>query len=620
MQLYTIISLILALVSLQAGVIVLLNNIALKLNRIFFFNALFFALWSFGLAMISISSNEALLEFWFKFSSLSWIAFYATIIIFVVNFIEIKFLYSKETTIGVLLFLSVFIMYSIILDLVDVRPVFIAKEGLYVIKLSNNIINIIYYANYFLCILISLVLLIIWKVRREEKALRFQRNMLVVALMLFLLFSLHYDFIYLYVFDAGKSIASHFVAIIWICIAAYVVLNHKFIQGTKKVATETILKSMNKFLVFVDTRFYVSNINAYSLSIIESDKKEIVGTYFPDFFLNRELLILYLKKALKGENVYDAEIELCYNKNVSIPLLLSFTLVKDSFGDKLGIAVFGEDNREFVMLKKEVQYREDVEKKLNKVKEALNLRVKKRTNELINSYKELQIKITERMKVEEEIKGDITEKETLISEILYRVKSNMQMIIALMDSQVDKQISDRALIKLKELSFRVKSMLLVHEYLYLSISYSYVDFASFIRHLVDELAAFYKKENLINIKLNISDVYLNIDFAIPLGIIMNELISNALSHGFPNEFLNNNNPDFSPEISVSYRYENGQYEIIIADNGIGLPNKNVLDKKRTIGLQLVQVLVNEQISGMFYISSKYKKTMISIVFDDEKTN
>ncbi|MFO8067111.1 MAG: sensor histidine kinase [Bacteroidales bacterium] len=222
------------------------------------------------------------------------------------------------------------------------------------------------------------------------------------------------------------------------------------------------------------------------------------------------------------------------------------------------------------------------------------------------------------MKVEEQIKIEITEKETLISEILYRVKSNMQMIIALINAQTNQNIAEPARQKFIELSQRVKSILLVQEYLYISISYSYVDFASFIRHLVDSLIVLYNRQNKIVVDFQVSEVYLNIDFAIPLGIVMNELISNALSHAFIDEFMQNN-PDTVPKLMISYRFENDQYEIIIADNGVGMPKNEDLKKKETVGLQLIQVLVNEQIGGMFYISSKFKKTMASIVFDDKKS-
>lgn len=619
MQYYTFLLIIVALFSLQAGVVVLLKNPDLKLNRLLFVSALCLSVWAFGYSMVSISNTQYGISFWFKFSSLGWSFFPASILSFVVYFIEINFIYKhRRFIIGVSLFISAFVFYSALLGLVEIKPIYDSETSTYIISLSNSLINNIYYSIYFLIIISSILLLIVWNIRKEEKSLRIQRFMLILALIIFVVFVVNYSFVYLYLLESKSNDYTVAVALLWIILASYVVLNHKFRQSVKKVATETILRLMNRFLVFVDTSFHVSNINRYSLKLLGYSTEDVVEAFFPDLFYDRDLVLLYLRKALKEENNYNVEINIFNHNNEIIPLSLSFTLVKDEFGDYLGIAVFGEDNREAMMLQNEIAYRKEIEQNLEKIKEELNNRVKDRTHELIKSYKELQIKVTERMKVEEQIKIEITEKETLISEIFYRVKSNMQMIIALINAQTNQNIAEPARQKFIELSQRVKSILLVQEYLYISISYSYVDFASFIRHLVDSLIVLYNRQNKIVVDLQVSEVYLNIDFAIPLGIVMNELISNALSHAFTDKFMQNN-PDTVPKLMISYRFENDQYEIIIADNGAGMPKNEDLKKKETVGLQLIQVLVNEQIGGMFYVSSKFKKTMASIVFDDKKS-
>lgn len=457
----------------------------------------------------------------------------------------------------------------------------------------------------------SVFLLNYFKVKKENANLRMKQRLLSFSIIFLLAFYLIYDVLLFYVIDAVSYNLSYISAIVWLIASAYVITRHNQKDDNRSVATEVVLKEMQKFLVFVNSSFLITNINSYSLKLINHKRSDLIETYLPDIFAEREQIANYLNRSLKESNVYDAEFNLISRDGEQIPVLISFSLINDSFGDILGIAVFGNDNREAMALKDEVRYRKDVEVKMNKIKYVLDLRVKERTDELIESYKQLQLKITERMQVEEQIKTDITEKEILISEIINRVKSNMQIIIALIETQTAKGLSPKAYKKFMELSHRVRSILLVHDNLYLSISYSYVDFASFIRTLVNELLSHHKKGRKINVKLNISEVYLDIDFAIPLGIVVNELITNALTHGLDNSFFDENS-DINPELSISYLYNEGYYDVIIEDNGIGMIDYEELEKKQTIGLKLIRVLINEQINGDLIINSQTGKTSIKI--------
>jgi two-component sensor histidine kinase len=287
--------------------------------------------------------------------------------------------------------------------------------------------------------------------------------------------------------------------------------------------------------------------------------------------------------------------------------------VMDSFQDNKGFIIYGHDNRESVSLKNEIKIRLQVEKNLRSISDVLETRVRERTSELSRSYKKLQVKMTERMRVEEQIKSDIAEKEILINEILNRVKSNMNIIISLIQAQEKKSNKKAIIKKFRELSQRVRALLLVHNNLYLSINYSDVDFANFINDLAQQLMDFHNRKDSVELKLELSEVFLDVDYAIPLATVVNELISNVLQHAFT-DYSINKYPGKKRILYVSYSFEENSYEISVCDNGKGLPKDFMINDLDTNGLPLTQILVADQINGNLEYSSSKEGTTFSIKF------
>ena len=199
--------------------------------------------------------------------------------------------------------------------------------------------------------------------------------------------------------------------------------------------------------------------------------------------------------------------------------------------------------------------------------------------------------ITERIKIENDIKKSLDEKEVLLREIHHRVKNNLQIIASLLNLQECNE-NQSADIVLKESMGRVKAMATIHEKLYGSPSLSEINFRDFTEKLVYDILYSYGKK-MIQTNLLIDDINLNIDTAMPLGLIINELVTNSVKYAFPNS---------EGIITIKLNSYHDHMELTIADNGVGLPEDFNMEHIDSLGLELVKNLV-EQLEGNLKIST-----------------
>ena len=197
--------------------------------------------------------------------------------------------------------------------------------------------------------------------------------------------------------------------------------------------------------------------------------------------------------------------------------------------------------------------------------------------------------ITDQKIAANEIESSLKEKNLLLQEIHHRVKNNMQIISSLLNLQTQYVDEKEAINVLMESQNRVKSMAMIHEKLYLSNDLTNVNFVDYIQSLVLNLFYSYNTEDTwIKPILEIENVCLNMETAVPCGLIISELVSNSLKYAFPNERKG--------EILVSLKSVDDKYELIIRDNGVGLPEEIDFNNLETLGLLLVNNLT-EQIDG-----------------------
>ncbi len=198
--------------------------------------------------------------------------------------------------------------------------------------------------------------------------------------------------------------------------------------------------------------------------------------------------------------------------------------------------------------------------------------------------------ITESRHAEEQIKTSLKEKEVLLKEIHHRVKNNLQIICSLLRLQTGEIEDPKAIQAFRESQDRVKAMALIHERLYQARDLARIDFAGYVRNLTGHLVRSYKvNSSAIQLSLEIDSIPVNLDVAIPCGLIINELVSNALKYAFPNEKGGNIRVCFAAESEHARR-------LIVSDNGVGLAENVNPQKTESLGLSLVQSLT-EQLGG-----------------------
>ncbi len=210
----------------------------------------------------------------------------------------------------------------------------------------------------------------------------------------------------------------------------------------------------------------------------------------------------------------------------------------------------------------------------------LEQKVKERTQDL-------EQEIGERKRAEEKIEASLKEKEVLLKEIHHRVKNNLQIITSLLSLQ-SKYIDDQQAVAILQVSReRVRAMSLVHERLYESKDLSKIDLREYIRNLIAYLFDSYSLHaGRVKSKTRIGNIGLGIDTAIPLGLIINELISNSLKYAFPEKKKGEIRVNLTKSKDKEY-----DYTLIAADNGIGIPEDIDFRQSNSLGMQLVTSLV-----------------------------
>lgn len=215
--------------------------------------------------------------------------------------------------------------------------------------------------------------------------------------------------------------------------------------------------------------------------------------------------------------------------------------------------------------------------------------------------------ITERMENEEKIKKSLKEKEILLQEVHHRVKNNLQIISSILNLQT-RSIRDPKIHELiKETRYRIMSMSFIHDLLYQTKDFTNIDFSKYLQNITSNIMNTYTLNKNIALKLETQPIFLNLDNAIPCGLIVNELITNAFKYAFPE--------GNQGEIKVVLTLQAKKVVLSVADNGIGI-NKQI-DYKTTdsLGFQLINSLVSQIGGELTYDCSMGTKFTVSFYIE-----
>lgn len=203
--------------------------------------------------------------------------------------------------------------------------------------------------------------------------------------------------------------------------------------------------------------------------------------------------------------------------------------------------------------------------------------------------------ITDRKEAEFKLRQSLSEKEVLLKEVHHRVKNNLQVISSILSLQTAHVDGDERILELLRVSRdRIRSMSFIHESLYQNKDFSSIDMATYIDGLSRNLVMSYSLNGKVSLERNLQRAELVLDQAIPCGLILNELISNAFKHAFPN--------GRAGVVRIGLKLENEQVSISVVDDGVGLPEGFNTKNDGNLGLELVRTLV-DQLDGKLQVKA-----------------
>ncbi len=299
----------------------------------------------------------------------------------------------------------------------------------------------------------------------------------------------------------------------------------------------------------------ITDVNSSTEVVTGYLRRELIGTNFSDYFTEPEKAQEGYKKVFQKGFVRDYPLEIQHKNGRSTPVLYNATTYKDEGGNVMGVFAAARD-------------------------------------------------IKELKRAEKNLKASLNEKELLLKEIHHRVKNNMQIISSLLRLQSNYAGDKQAIQSFKESEGRIRAMSLVHESIYLSDNLSSINFKNYVQRLVMGIITAYNAQ-MINLEFNIRDMTLNIETAIPCGLIITELVTNSIKYAFlEKEGL----------ISISFTKESENLQLVVSDNGIGLPEHLLHKEPDSLGISLVKMLV-DQLNGNLRINNT-NGTIFTITFKE----
>jgi two-component sensor histidine kinase len=219
----------------------------------------------------------------------------------------------------------------------------------------------------------------------------------------------------------------------------------------------------------------------------------------------------------------------------------------------------------------------------------------------------LMVETFQRKKVEKELRASLKEKEILMKEIHHRVKNNLTVISSLLNLQSYHIKDEKALNFFKESQDRAKSMALIHEKLYGADDLRKIDFSDYLRTLTSELFNSYNLSPGISLNMEIDKLDIDVNTSVPLALIVNEIVSNSLKHGFKDKDNGN--------IWINFYKKDQEYELIVEDDGVGFSDNLDFKKTESFGMQIVNSLT-QQLNGKISME-KTEGTRFILNFKDK---
>jgi two-component sensor histidine kinase len=615
MNVFALFSFISFILFLQAGVYVIYKNSRPLLNRVFVLLSILFALYALSYNLFFNAETLDEVYLYDRIASPGWIFFPIVSVWFAILLTNNKSYVIRFICYLFLLPAALFSFYVALTDLESVKLFYYQNENWFYTPYDHTFAYMLFIVYLIVSVLVMYFVLIGWYYSAENNRQRIQATIMLAALSIFFVITfitnlilpvIQMDFLpALAPVNALALIGGMFLTLM---LQPKVYINPELVYSL-------IHLHVKEFVFMLDKNIKIFSANQYSINKLKYSNNDFQKKDPYLFFSDFNKVIQTIQKMNNRDDSPQIRMDLISSERKSVPVLLSVIKVRNSYRKVEGYALVCTNYTQKLKLKEEIAERVRTEKNLYQIRKELEYLVKKRTHELQDANQRLQQEVVERKRAEQQIKSDLEQKIELVQEVHHRVKNNIQMIISLINMLcshpvIDSQTSDH----LRDIAEKVRYISRIHEDFYSSPNLSRIAISPYLKKSIGELYSNYGKNSQIVFKLNIADEFLDIDQAIPLGIIFNELLINAMKYAFIHE----TRPDEKSVIRVEFFKRNGKVTLVVNDNGVGLPKGFSLVHSGNVGLKLVRILTKDHLRGIIE-SSVNHGTRFIVSFDENKT-
>ncbi len=317
----------------------------------------------------------------------------------------------------------------------------------------------------------------------------------------------------------------------------------------------------------------------HGYSIDELLAKNITDLETPEERINAPR---YFDRMLTGEWVHG---ELTHRKKdgAEFPVENSAGLL--DLGTKKYILAFNHDISKRKQAEQEIQRKNAALNAKNTELNAAYEELGKHEDELADKNIELAEEVAERRQISAELAVSLKDREVLLKEVYHRVKNNFQVISGLINMQADLIEDPQAKTLFLELQNKVKSIALIHQKLYQSSSLSQIDYGEYLRVILLDVFDSYNVDKNVGLRVNADKALIDLQQAVPCTLIVNEMLSNAFKHAFPD--------GRKGLIEIGFRIEGGNYILSYSDNGVGIPEGVTFERTESLGMSLIAGLTRQ---------------------------
>lgn len=382
----------------------------------------------------------------------------------------------------------------------------------------------------------------------------------------------------------------HFLLFPWFLNIAFGFVRYRFAAPDPAIAAKEVLKYLPQVLFFCDQEAKLKETNLVSLNILAKKKKDIANHRIHNFFSDKNLIQDLINEAINADHSSPQVVEIISASGNKIPVEISCTSLKDKFGDIYGFVLYGQDYRNTIKIKQEIESRRQLEVSLRQISENLEEKVEDHTKKLRQSLEKAEKQAASRIHTENKIRIELEDMEVMLGEIHTRIIKNINIILLMLNHDSFKNLTGKENENIETLIRRICAIKLVNTQIQANENYGLVKFKRFLELLIDV----YEKRffEIHPVKLSGGSQTIWVDQALPLGIAVNEVLSCIILLMIKNRMVLNN------KLHIKFEIVDGS--VCRLSFEINRINETICQPDFTIGkddLQLAWSLIEEQLGG-----------------------